>query len=99
LEDKVRAVAIDDETRQKVGLGENESAGVGVFDDALAVGQGLAEAAKVEIAVEGFPLVAQQAQGDLGRGAVMRGAEELAAIVGDVDRLAGSGGFCVDDVT
>jgi hypothetical protein len=52
---------------------------------------GLLQAAGVEGAVDRFTLGSQQAQGDLRSGTVMCDAQELTAVIGDLDSFARRG--------
>ncbi len=88
LEGKDVVVAVDDEAGEEVGLAEDHAIGVGVFDELLAIGDGLADA----LADEGGKIrdggVRKHADGDLGGAAVEGGAQRLSAIVGDADQRA-----------
>ena len=54
LQDEIVAVAIDNESGEKVGFGENQSVGNGVFDDASAVVDGGTETSGKECSVDGL---------------------------------------------
>jgi hypothetical protein len=98
LEDKVIAVAIDHEAGEEVALGVDEAVGIGVGDGALAELESGAKAVEVEGAIERLVLVSEQAESDLGGGAVVGDAEALPALVEDADGLAGLGLGAVSDI-
>jgi hypothetical protein len=98
LEDERVMVAVDDEAGEQVGFGEDDAVGVGVVDDVAAVEEGGFEAASEEGGADGFGLIGEQAQRDLGRGAVVGGAEDAAGGSGDEDGIAGGGGAAVEDI-
>ena len=98
LDDEVVAIAIHDQGGQEVGFAVDDAVGVGVVDDGAAVLLGGAEALQIEIAADLFDLPREHADGDLGGGAVVRRAEGAAALVGDLDGLAGLGAVAVHDV-
>jgi hypothetical protein len=91
-------VAVDDEAGELVGFAEDDAVGVGVVDDASAVEEGGFDAAAEEGAVDGFGLIGEEAQGDLGSGAVVGGAEDAAGGSGDEDGIAGGGSATVEDI-
>ena len=82
-------VAIDDEAGQEIGFAEDHAVGIGVVDDRLAIGDGIGDALAQQRREIGDRLVRDQADGDLRGAGIERGAEGLAAMIGDGDQRAG----------
>ena len=78
-------VAIDDEARQKISLAEDDTVGVGIRDELLAVGDGGTNAIGDQGRQVGDFIARDHADRDLRRAAVEGRAQELAAEIEDPD--------------
>ena len=97
LQDQIIAIAVDDKRGQQVGLAVDDPVSVGVFNDALAILNGTAQALREKGAVDRNVLARQQPDGDLRLIAVKRTSVESAALVGEPHNRSGLG-VCRADV-
>src|SRR5689334_13834301 len=88
LHDEIRAVAIDDQSRQQICFGKDQPIGVGLRHYSFAMRKSLRQASQKEWAINGLTIVSEKAQGDLRGGTVMCGADDTPFRVGDSDCFA-----------
>src|ERR1022692_4868879 len=81
-------VAVDNETGQEISFAEDYAVGIGVVDDGLAKGDGVGDALAEQRREVGDGLVRDQADSDLRRAGIERGAEGLAAMIHNADQGA-----------
>jgi hypothetical protein len=98
LQRKDVRITIDDEAGQEVAFAEDEAVGVGIVDDALAVGDGIGDALAEQCGEVGDRVAGDEADGDLGGAGIERRSEGFAAMVGNGDYIAGTGAIYGCDV-
>lgn len=91
LEHELVAVAVHDQARKEVGLPEQETEGLGIRQDALAVNQGLADAPGEECPVDLLLLAGEEANRNQGMGVIIPNAKEALAGVAQLDQAPGRG--------
>jgi hypothetical protein len=91
-------VAVDDQGREGIGFCVDQAVSVGVVDDPVSVGLGGGDAGPEESGVGFYWLRGEQAEGNLGGGAVVCSSLDAAILRGDTDGIAGLGFACRKDV-